>query len=70
MRTLSHYGKLKWDVSTASRIHCLAKFYLEVNDWREDKLKTFKSLKQKDHESFLFAVAIEGDGAPGLVCQF
>ena len=44
----------------------LAKFYLKVNNWREDKLKTFKSLKQKDHESFLFAIAIGGDGAPGI----
>ena len=44
----------------------LAKFYLKINNWREDKLKTFKSLKQKDHESFLFAIAMGGDGAPGI----
>ena len=29
-------------------------------------MKTSKSFKQKNHESFLFAVTIGGNGAPGI----
>ena len=43
----------------------LAKFYLEVDNGREDKLKTFESFSKKDPSSFLFAMAIGGDAAPG-----
>ena len=43
----------------------LAKFYIEVDNGREDKLKTFESFSKKDPSSFLFAMAIGGDAAPG-----
>ena len=43
----------------------LASFYLKVNKEREDKLKEFNTFKCKDPESFLFAIALGGDGAPG-----
>ena len=43
----------------------LAKFYLEVDNGREDKLKTFESFSKKDPSHFLFAMAIGGDAAPG-----
>ena len=43
----------------------LAKFYLEVDNGREDKLKTFESFSKKDPSSFLFSLAIGGDAAPG-----
>ena len=43
----------------------LAKIYLEVNQKREDKLKSFPSFNTKDSDSFLFAMTIRGDGAPG-----
>ena len=48
----------------ASYILDLAKFYIEVDDGREDKLKTFESFSQKDPSSFLFAMGIVGDAAP------
>ena len=43
----------------------LAKFYLKVNEKRTDKLKSFKSFLCKTRDSFLFAIAIGGNGAPG-----
>ena len=43
----------------------LSKFYLKVNEKRTDKLKSFKSLSCKTPDSFLFAIAIGGDDAPG-----
>ena len=43
----------------------MAKFYLEVNQKREDKLKSFPSFNTKDSDSFLFAMAIGSYGAPG-----
>ena len=49
----------------ASYILDLAKFYLEVDNSREDRLKTFDSFSKKDPSSFLFAIAIGGDAAPG-----
>ena len=42
------------------------KFCLEVDNDREDKLKTFESFSKKDSSSFLFAVAVGGDAAPGV----
>ena len=42
----------------------LAKFYLEVNQKREDKLKLFPSINTKDSDSFLFSKANGGDRAP------
>ena len=41
-------------------------FYVKVNVFREDKLKTFPVIPKKDPGSFLFAVAIGGDGAPAV----
>ena len=49
----------------ASYILDLAKFYLEVDNSREDRLKTLDSFSKKDPSSFLFAIAIGGDAAPG-----
>ena len=43
----------------------LAKIYLEVNQKRKDKLKSCHSLDTKDSDTFLFAMAIGGDGPPG-----
>ena len=42
----------------------IAKFYLFVNQKRHDKLKIFKQFERKDTESFLFVIAVGGDGAP------
>ena len=44
----------------------LASFYMKVNVFREDKLKTFPAIPKKDPDSFLFALAIGGDGAPAV----
>ena len=44
----------------------LASFYLKVNVFREDKLKTFPAIPKKVPDSFLFALAIGGDGAPAV----
>ena len=43
----------------------LAKFYLQVNEKRTDKLKSFESFSCKIRGSFLFAIAIGGNSAPG-----
>ena len=43
----------------------LAKFYLEVNQKREDKLKSFPSFNTKDSDSFLFSKANGGGRGPG-----
>ena len=43
----------------------LAKFYCHVNTNREDKLKKFDFFPCQDESSFLFALALGGDGAPG-----
>ena len=40
-----------------------ALFYLKVDLVREDKLKVFPKILDKDPDSFLFALAISGDGA-------
>lgn len=42
----------------------LAKFYLTINEHRVDKLKTFDAFSQKENDSFLFVMALGGDGAP------
>ena len=42
----------------------LATFYLYINENRVDKLKTFPHLPKKDTKSFLFVMAVGGDGAP------
>ena len=44
----------------------LASFYLKVDLVREDKLKVFPKMPKKDPNSFLFALAINGDGAPAI----
>jgi hypothetical protein len=44
----------------------LAQLYLKLNKTRKDKLLNFKSLPKKDPSSTLFAMAIGGDGAPGI----
>ena len=49
----------------ASYILDLAKFCVEVDNDREDKLKTFESFSKKHSSSFLFAMAVGGDAAPG-----
>ena len=43
---------------------CLAKFYLKVDKYREDKLLQFPSIPKKDPSSFMFVVGFGGDGAP------
>ena len=43
----------------------LAKFYLQVNEKRTDTLKSFESFSCKTPDSFLFAIAIGGNSAPG-----
>ena len=40
---------------------------MKVNVFREDELKTFKAIRKKDPDSFLFALAIGGDWAPAVV---
>ena len=47
----------------------LAKFYLNINIDREDKLKQFE-MPKKDKDSFLFLLAFGGDGAPGTGMSF
>ena len=44
----------------------LAEFYLFVNEERLDKLKSFEHFPCKEASSFLFAIAVGGDGAPGI----
>ena len=56
--------------SPANFILRMAKFYLIVNEEREDKLKCFTYFPKKDRESFLFALALGGDGAPGTGMAF
>ena len=48
----------------------LAKFYLTVNEKREDKLETFPEHPRKDPDSHLFLMAIGGDEAPGTGTSF
>ena len=61
----SHEKVCGKDHNPASYILDLAKFYLEVDNSREDRLKTLDSFSKKDPSSFLFATAIGGDAAPG-----
>ena len=61
----SHEKVCGKDHNPASYILDLAKFYLEVDNSREDRLKTLDSFSKKDPSSFLFAIAIGGDAAPG-----
>ena len=44
----------------------LAEFYLFVNEERLDKLKSFEHFSCKEASSFLFAIAVGDDGAPGI----
>ena len=44
----------------------LEEFYLFVNEERLDKLKSFEHFPCKEASSFLFAVAVGDDGAPGI----
>ena len=44
----------------------LAKFYLHVNELREDKLISLHCFEKKDEESIMFGIAIGGDGAPAV----
>ena len=39
---------------------------MKVDLVREDKLKVFAKMPKKDPDSFLFALAIGGDGAPAI----
>ena len=48
----------------------LAKFYLHVDRYRVDKLKSFPFFPQKDNNSTLFVMSFGGDGAPGSGCAF
>ena len=52
-------------------VYCLrlARFYLLVNENRIDKLKVFQ-LPKKDSDSFLFVLAVGGDGAPATGTGF
>ena len=43
----------------------IAEFYLKIDMCRIDKLRTFDCFPKKDPDSFLFVLAIGGDGAPG-----
>jgi len=54
----------------AQFIQRLAKFYLIRNNERHDKLKEFNFFPKKCMESFLFVLAIGGDGAPGTGTSF
>ena len=44
----------------------LAEFYLTANSWRDDKLLNFEyyDRRRQDPDSFMFVIAIGGDGAP------
>lgn len=42
----------------------LAKHYLTVNQFRNDKLKTIDSFKKIDESSYMFIMSVGGDGAP------
>ena len=44
----------------------LAQFYLFVNEERLDKLKSFEHFLCKEASSFLFAIAVGDDDAPGI----
>ena len=44
----------------------LAEFYLFVTEKRLDKLKLFEHFPCKQVSSFLFAIVVGGDGAPGI----
>ena len=44
----------------------LAEFYLFVNEERLDKLKSFEHFPCKEASSFLFAIDVGDDGAPGI----
>ena len=48
----------------------LAKFYLEVNKERKDKLKVFTKFPKKNQSSVLFLIAVGGDEAPGSGTSF
>ena len=48
----------------------LATFYLNANERRVDKLKCFDSIQKKKNDSFIFAMAFGGDGAPGSGLSF
>ena len=47
-----------------------AEFYLNIDQHRIDKLRTFVYFRKKDQESFLFVLAIGGNGAPGSGTSF
>ena len=47
-----------------------ATFYLNANERRVDKLKCFDSIQKKKNDSFIFAMAFGGDGAPGSGLSF
>ena len=42
----------------------LAQFYLLTNEHRFDKLREFSCFQKKDPSSFMFVIALGGDGAP------
>ena len=46
-------------------IQRLASFYLKQNEDRVDKLKEFSDFQKKCPDSFVFFLAVGGDGAPG-----
>ena len=49
----------------ATFIQRLAGFYLNRNKERSDKLKVFENIPKKCPDSFMFVLAVGGDGAPG-----
>ena len=48
----------------------LAEFYLDRNEERTDKLKAFETIPKKCLDSFMFVLALGGDGAPGTGTSF
>ena len=44
----------------------LAEFYVILNEERLDKLKSFEHFPCKEAPSFLSAIAVGDDGAPGI----
>ena len=61
-------NKKKWAFfrPPAEYIHHLPSFYMKVDLVREDKLKVFPKMPKKVPDSFLFALAIGGGGAPTI----
>ena len=54
----------------AAYIKRLAEFYLNVNNYRKDKLREFSAFPKKCEESILLVLAVGGDGAPGSGTAF